>query len=91
MRKVVVEFGIPASAMPAAAKDTAGAHSAIDFDSAAAAAKAAVKIARVLFRQSSAEPEKHWRDLAPTRSRPRVTWWAADRSAWVAVRLAYGF
>lgn len=84
--KAIVEFGIPQSAIPGHPCGV-DSGSGVIFPSAVQAAKAAVKLAHVL---SKGRSDVRMQGLYPTPSAPRVTWWAADKSAWVCVSLLDG-
>lgn len=85
--KAVVEFGIPKSALQPSAPCSVDSGSGIMFDSPGKAAEAAAKIAHVLMKREQAFKQE---DFRVNRSKPRVTHWNNDRSAWVTVSLLDG-
>lgn len=87
--KAIVEFGIPQAALNGEAPWISSSPGII-FPSARKAARAAAQIAFVLFRRNGGSMPGDWSALVPSPDRPRVTWWADDRSAWVCVSLLDG-
>lgn len=83
--KAIVEFGIPKSAL--GSKHPCGVDGNITLPSAWQAAKAAAQLAHVLGKRADIPRPQFF---YATRAVPRVTWWAADRSCWVAVSLLDG-
>ena len=88
--KAIVEFGIPQAALNGEAPCGISSSPGIIFPSGRQAARAAAQIAFVLFRRNNGSMPGDWSALVPSPDRPRVTWWANDRSAWVCVSLLDG-